>query len=219
MKHPKRSISSLLLVLFCVAALAQQSEPAKQQTPEAEKPKRGADAHTVKQFLALMDQDRDGQISRKEFKGPSLAFRRIDRDRDGSLNAEELKEMRRGPNYQGPLARFLSIDKDGDGRLSRVELTGPAARIDFFSADLDKDGTLTMEEIHEYHIRERSLQIEEFISRNDTNRDGRVTRQEFGGEARQFDLMDADMDAVITRADVETRENKVLAPPARRGKQ
>lgn len=212
-----------LVIVLCLLitggwVLAQQTPKPAGQEPRPDNARRQErNERLAKQLVALFDQDADGQLSKQEFKGPSLAFRRLDQNRDGVLTKEELESMQGGQAiYQGPLTRFLMMDEDADGKISRSELTGPLARLDFSAVDSNSDGYLTVEEVREFQIRERSRQIADFIRQHDNNKDGQVTRQEFQGAPQQFDLMDADMDAVVTQKDVDTRENKYfLAPQAR----
>ncbi len=75
-------------------------------------------------LAARLDADRDGVISRQEFKGPRALFERLDRDGDGQLTRSDLDWS---PN--SPLARqaqmatmlFRRGDTDTNGRLSREE--------------------------------------------------------------------------------------------------
>lgn len=72
-------------------------------------------------FLARLDTDGDGRISRAEFVAP---FDRLDRNHDGVIDASEMEG-------DGPGGRFLArLDTNGDGKVSRAEYEAPFARLD-----------------------------------------------------------------------------------------
>lgn len=86
-------------------------------------------------FLARLDADGDGKVSRQEFDGPPEHFADFDRNRDGFVAADEAPKGP-PPRRPGP-ARFLErLDHDSDGKVSREEFDGPEERFD----DLDKNG-------------------------------------------------------------------------------
>ena len=51
----------------------------------------GPTGRTPSQVIAGSDKDGDGRVSRAEFKGPAVAFDRIDADKDGFLTKTELR--------------------------------------------------------------------------------------------------------------------------------
>jgi hypothetical protein len=70
------------------------------------------------------DADRDGVITRAEFKGPAELFDRLDRDHNGVLTADDFDWSERSPWLrQAEIAArwFGAIDADSNGRVSRAE--------------------------------------------------------------------------------------------------
>ena len=59
--------------------------------------------------LKQLDANKDGVISRDEFKGPADKFERLDRNKDGKIDARELPPLR------------LLQAKKGEGRWPKVE--------------------------------------------------------------------------------------------------
>lgn len=105
------------------------------------------------QLVKEADSNKDGAISRAEFKASREAqYTRLDTDKDGFLSEAERaaaappagKGRGRGRQLvEGTVARF---DSDGDGKVSKAEFVGaPTPLFDF--ADTDKDGNLSKEEI------------------------------------------------------------------------
>jgi len=75
------------------AAASPKPEPVK---PEAAKPEAtaGEKGGQYLQRLEAMDANKDGKISREEFKGRPAAFDRLDADHDGSIDKADLKLLR-----------------------------------------------------------------------------------------------------------------------------
>jgi hypothetical protein len=70
------------------------------------------------------DADKDGVITRKEFRGPAELFDRLDRDRDGVLTADDFDWSEKSPFFrQTAWMRewFYALDADSNGRVSRKE--------------------------------------------------------------------------------------------------
>ncbi len=87
------------------------------------------------------DANKDGRISRQEFRGPALMFDRMDANGDGFVVAAEARVMRRSLPGQRPgdAARAgmpglpQRVDQNGDGQISRAEW-------DRFFEETDKNG-------------------------------------------------------------------------------
>ena len=63
-------------------------------------------AEEVKQLILLMDQDKNGKISKKEFlKFMEAEFSRLDKDKSGEMDVQELK------NSQVRVVNFSSAGK------------------------------------------------------------------------------------------------------------
>lgn len=106
-------------------------------------------------------------------------------------------------------ALFRLIDADNDGKITDAELQNFVAKIK--DADIDKDGNITKEEAREFVKKCLAQRIgEAFMKKYDANGDGKVTRDEFKGGNRRFDMLDPDKDGVITIQDFEKRAPQFL---------
>ena len=102
----------------------------------------------VRQLLALMDTDQNGQVSRDEFmRFMEGEFDSLDIDRSGELNPRELSYSRigvRGGNQVVQLLRLM--DKDRNGNVSHAEFMNFMAA-EFNRLDVDRSGELTPAEL------------------------------------------------------------------------
>ena len=125
--------SALALALFGGATLL--AGVASAETPVA--PERGG-------FLAKLDTNQDGAVSRAEFQAVRLAHAdEMDANRDGIVTYAEQKLAREKMAEQWFIR---SHDLDGDGRVSVAEMTAHEAQF-FERMDRDGDGTVTDDEM------------------------------------------------------------------------
>jgi Ca2+-binding EF-hand superfamily protein len=102
------------------------------------------------------DKDNDGTLDKEEAKSlPRIAknFDVIDADKDGTVSLDEVKaamEHRKGMHQKGKAA-FEKADKDADGTLDKEEAKAmPHVAKNFDAIDADKDGTVSLDEIHTF---------------------------------------------------------------------
>ena len=101
------------------------------------------------------DRNKDGRVSRKEWRKSGDIFLSIDKDGDGFLSLEEFQaKFAGGKAKKGSTKRsggrdrvggdFKRADEDGDGKLSRAEWH---RRGNFARLDTDEDGSLSLGEV------------------------------------------------------------------------
>ena len=110
-----------------------------------------------------MDRNRDGRISRAEWRGNDQSFANHDWNGDGILSGAEVLPGARGgddrwnddtdwngrPGWEN---RFADLDRNDDGYLFRSEW--PGADRTFSLLDLNRDGRVSFREVQE-HYRQR----------------------------------------------------------------
>lgn len=176
-------VASLLLVL-AITGCGRDREPA-QVSDEAE---------PATSMLARWDADKDGKLSREEFKGPEAEFKGLDGDSDGVLTAAEVEKAAaaRETSKGQAGAQEAGAAQEGSeaaaeertGRRERAGADRPARRQAQRSGpepeqrwdrmleqqDANKDGEISKEELKG---------SEEVLGRLDEDRDGKLTREEF----------------------------------------
>src|SRR6187455_1070153 len=82
-----------------------------------------------------MDTDRNGEVSRAEWRGNDRSFRNQDWNGDGKLSGDELRPGARRRDQKavattGISDRFVDLDANKDGRLTRAEWKGSVVVFD-----------------------------------------------------------------------------------------
>jgi len=161
-----------------------------------------------------MDTNRDGTITRDEWRGNDRSFRNHDWNGDGRLSGDEVRPgARRNANWDDrdvetsiasetdrSSTRFRALDHDRDNRLSRAEWH--AGYEEFSRLDRNRDNTLTLAEFTAADDED----VEDRFGDLDTNNDGRVTRDEWHGSTAVFSALDANRDGVLTRVEALGQE-------------
>jgi len=166
--------------------------------------------------FAAMDENRDGAISRQEWRGSAQSFRTHDWNGDGVLSGDEVRVGARRSNDPREPDPFDSDQRD-------YQFTDWTAR-GFTAVDHDRNGRVTRDEWHfdiedfrrADHNRDGWLSRAEFLGGDqstdddrgdrfdylDTNGDGRVSRAEWHGTADRFAALDDNRDGMLTRTEM-----------------
>lgn len=147
-----------------------------------------------------LDTNRDGVVSRSEWRGSDSAFRVRDWNRDGVLSGEEVRMGAYPPDdsleaqdfRMTPEDRFGYLDTNNDGRITENEWDGSLATFD--RLDRNGDGRLSRVELG-------SVRPPTPFASIDTNGDGRITLGEWPWSRRTFIQQDENSDGAITRGE------------------
>lgn len=145
-----------------------------------------------------LDTNRDGAISRSEWRGTNNAFRVRDWNGDGVLSGNEVRMGAYPPDNSLEARdfsmsaddRFSYLDFDNDSRVSEREWDGSQATFD--RLDRNRDGWLTRTELN-------STRPAAAFRNVDTNNDGRITMSEWPWSRRTFIQQDRDSNGSISR--------------------
>lgn len=168
--------------------------------------------------LAGWDADKDGKVTKEEYKG-KLPFEMRDRNKDGVITLDDMRTPGKPgdgkpgkpgepstpglPNPDELRQRFKDADKDGDGKVTKDEFPGPPER--FAALDRNQDGGVTADEVEEA-IKEgmngEGGRAKRMFQRFDKDGDGKVSRAEFPGGDDAFKVMDKDGDGFVSAEEV-----------------
>jgi Ca2+-binding EF-hand superfamily protein len=163
-----------------------------------------------------MDVNRDGTITRAEWRGTAQAFNASDWNRDGVLSGDEVRPGATRPSGSDTArdssdqiawtsTGFADIDFNRDGRIARSEWL---YEDDIFSqADRNRDGVLTRPEFLAGRDRAVGTSGSGFAGVDrfealDRNQNGRVERNEWDGTRAAFDRLDTNGNNILSRAEV-----------------
>jgi Ca2+-binding EF-hand superfamily protein len=164
-----------------------------------------------------MDQNRDGVISKAEWRGTEQSFRAHDWNEDGILSGNEVRvggnrEMREEEDYDHAQAQefrnwtvrgFRSLDHNRDGMIARSEWHyAPEA---FIRADRNRDSMLTQSE---FLGSDTDIDREDRFEYLDGNNNGRVERDEWHASRDAFEWLDRDNDGSLSRTEVVGQEEQ-----------
>ena len=100
----------------------------------------------IRKAFVAADANADGAMDVNEFVANTIyLFKEMDKDRDGYLSVQEWSI----DNSGGAVSRFTLVDRDSDGRISVGEAVADKM-IQFFEADSNHDGVITVDEVLRY---------------------------------------------------------------------
>jgi Ca2+-binding EF-hand superfamily protein len=140
------------------------------------------------------DRNSDGMISRAEWRGTLEAFNYLDRNGDGMLSAAELRDRRGQSDDQWDATAFANLDRNNDNRLTRSEWLGE--RTTFREVDRNGDNVISRGEFMNANVRDE-YELSDFRSL-DSDRNGRIERDEWTGTVATFRRLDVNDDGVLS---------------------
>lgn len=148
----------------------------------------GGEDLTRMRFYGL-DTNRDGRITRDEWRGNQNSFNQHDWNGDGVLSGIEVTPGAQRPGSSDPFDR---LDFNRDGRVALSEWNGDRNLFD--RLDLNDDGFLTREEFRNNpHGRGSRFDL---LDRNDDNR---ISLSEWPGNRNSFERLDRNRDGFLSR--------------------
>jgi Ca2+-binding EF-hand superfamily protein len=107
--------------------------------------------------------------------------------------------VQEAPRQASATDTFTAMDADHDGKITRAEWKGNA--IGFAMLDRNADGVLAGDELKPAAQAPAQDATADTFAKLDRNHDGRLSRAEWQGAAKDFDLRDRDHDGAVTQAE------------------
>lgn len=138
------------------------------------------------------DRNNSGVIEPFEFPGDQTQFDQLDTNKDGILDRKELRSIiEKVSSHQQQIDTDLQNNQTGPGGSGGPEGGKP-------QGGMGKGGN------------------RKGFEQDDTNNDGRVSRDEFSGPEDLFDKLDRNSDGYITKDEVKSMEEKPANRPSNR---
>ncbi len=118
------------------------------------------------------------------------------------------------------LRRLAAFDKDGDGKITRDEYQGNAQLFD--RLDKNGDGSIGRDELPKLPATPKKGQarpagaMADRLKAMDTDGDGKLTRDEYQGNAQLFDRLDQDSDGSLTGDELRSAANRLMNRAAKK---
>jgi Ca2+-binding EF-hand superfamily protein len=205
--RPQAFLTALVMALPLTAVSLAYAQDDDQQS-------RNSQSRETMRFQG-MDRNRDGVITRREWRGSEASFRAHDWNGDGVLSGDEVRvgavrQMNRNDDYtpsrqpsfyDWTQAGFDRLDTNGDGQIARNEWRSDYES--FRRADQNDDNILSR---REFLNADTDMDREDRFDYLDANNDGRIERSEWHSSADAFRWLDRNRDGVLSRAEVVGEE-------------